>query len=105
MIDWVLTRVSHPQGGDTVGIGSGGIGGELLPISGIEFDISTGIATFHWEVSAVGEHFVIYGSEDLENWSEMGVVISSSTGIVSFQYDTSASVSTAQFFRILLPVS
>ncbi len=102
VMDWVLTRISDSQGGgDAGGSGAGGIGGGLLPISGIEFDTSTGVVSLHWEVSATGERFVIYGSEDLALWAEVGEVTSVSAGVVTFQYDPYASASSVQFFRIL----
>jgi hypothetical protein len=102
MMDWVLTRVSDSQGGMSAGgSGSGGIGAGTLPISGIEYHPDTGMVSLLWTADAAGENYSIEASEDLLNWTAIGGVSSDSPGTVIFEYDTHASSSAFQFFRIL----
>jgi len=102
VMDWVLTRISDAQGGSGAGgSGSGGIGTGSLPVSAVAFDSSTGVLILHWDASAAGELFVIEASADLEDWIEVGEVVSASPGVVTFQFDTSPSTTSSQFFRIL----
>jgi hypothetical protein len=102
MMDWVLTRVAGSQGGmGAGGSGSGGIGAGTLPISSIEYHPDTGMVSLLWTTDEAGEIYSIEASENLLNWTAIGEVSSDSPGTVIFEYDTKASSSAFQFFRIL----
>ena len=100
-MDWVLTRISHAQGGNpTGGAGGHGSGGTTLPISNISFDSDTGVVAIRWSAAAAGISYIVEASEDLIHWSEVGEVESTSAGVVSFHHDEAQVPSGARFFRV-----